>query len=383
MKDIDPKENTPASLTLVDLSDTMTAKLEPPRFILKPWLPRRLVALLGGHGGMGKSTLALVIAAHVASGTRFADMDSEQARVVYVSLEDEPAIVRYRLRLLIEEYQLNHFKVLDNMALVDGTATYAALMTEATPNITTLTASYRELSELSAGAGLIVIDNASDAFDANENQRRHVRGFIRALTTIARENDAAVALLAHIDKQAARNGAQGNSYSGSTAWHNSCRSRLAILPQEDGSLLIEHEKNNLGPKADPLAIVFTPKGVPIPEKRRTGDTVPEHHDQADLVRVFRAAREAGVNVPANMTPTAHSAYTTLESFPEYPPRFQKGRQGRQLAARAIVALKRQGVIVEEEYTKASRHKATRFVLVDANICADTLIEKSGKEAASQ
>ena len=382
MKDIDPKENTPASLTLVDLSDTMTAKLEPPRFILKPWLPRRLVALLGGHGGMGKSTLALVIAAHVASGTRFADMDSEQARVVYVSLEDEPAIVRYRLRLLIEEYQLNHFKVLDNMALVDGTATYAALMTEATPNITTLTASYRELSELSAGAGLIVIDNASDAFDANENQRRHVRGFIRALTTIARENDAAVALLAHIDKQAARNGAQGNSYSGSTAWHNSCRSRLAILPQEDGSLLIEHEKNNLGPKADPLAIVFTPKGVPIPEQRKAmaAGISPERMDQTDMLKAFKAAAVAGVTIPANLNPGAYSAFATLEAVSEYPARFQKGRQGRQQAAKALVELKRQGRIIEEAYTKTNRHKAARFVL--AENCANAPEEAATLEAAN-
>ena len=382
MKDIDPKENTPASLTLVDLSDTMTAKLEPPRFILKPWLPRRLVALLGGHGGMGKSTLALVVAAHVASGTRFADMQPDQARVVYMSLEDEPAIVRYRLRLLIEEYQLNHFKVLDNMALVDGTATYAALMTEATPNITTLTASYRELSELSAGAGLIVIDNASDAFDANENQRRHVRGFIRALTTIARENDAAVALLAHIDKQAARNGAQGNSYSGSTAWHNSCRSRLAILPQEDGSLLIEHEKNNLGPKADPLAIVFTPKGVPIPEQRKAmaAGISPERMDQTDMLKAFKAAAVAGVTIPANLNPGAYSAFATLEAVSEYPARFQKGRQGRQQAAKALVELKRQGRIIEEAYTKTNRHKAARFVL--AENCANAPEEAATLEAAN-
>jgi AAA domain len=383
MKDTDPKESTPLTLTPVDLGDTMTAKLEPPRFILKPWLPRRLVALLGGHGGMGKSYFALVVAAHVASGTRLASMEPEQASVVYVSLEDEPAIVRYRLRLIIEEYQLNHFKVLDNLALVDGTANYAALMTEAAPNAATLTSAYRELSELSTGAGLIVIDNASDAFDANENQRRHVRGFIRALTSIARDNDAAVALLAHIDKMAARNGAQGNSYSGSTAWHNSCRSRLAMLPQDDGSVVIEHEKNNLGPKADPLAFVFTPKGVPIPEQRKAhaAGTLPQHIDQGDIIKAFKAAAAAGVTIPANLNPGAHSAFATLEAFTEYPARFQKGRQGRNLAARALVELKRQGRVIEETYTKPNRHKAARFVL--AEICANALPETTSKEAAGQ
>ena len=36
MNDAHPKETSPQSLTPVDLADTMTAKLEPPRFILKP-----------------------------------------------------------------------------------------------------------------------------------------------------------------------------------------------------------------------------------------------------------------------------------------------------------------------------------------------------------
>jgi KaiC/GvpD/RAD55 family RecA-like ATPase len=341
----------------------MTAKLEPPRFVIKPWLPRRLVTLIGGHGGMGKSYFALVIAAHVASGSSFAGMELEQDRVVFVSLEDEPAIVRYRLRLIIEEYQLNHFKVLDDLALVDGTATYAALMTETTPNVATLTASYRELAGKSEGAGLVFIDNASDAFDANENQRRHVRGFIRALTSIARDNDAAVALLAHIDKMAARNGAQGNSYSGSTAWHNSCRSRLAMVPQDDGTVSIEHEKNNLGPKADPLTFVFTAKGVPVPQQRKalTDGTPPEHTDQADIMAVFRAAEAAGINIPDNLHPGSYSAFAVLSTLPEYA-RFTKGRQGRDLAARAIVALKRAGTIVEQEYQRANRKTGTRLVV---------------------
>lgn len=377
--DLAPKHTPPPTLAAVDLSDTMTARLEPPRFILKPWLPRRLVALLGGHGGMGKSYLALVIAAHVAAGARFAGMEVEQARVVFVSLEDEPAIVRYRLRLLIEEYQLNHFKVLENLVLVDGTETHAALMAEVPPNIATLTASYRELADLAAGAGLVVIDNASDAFDGNENQRRHVRGFIRALTTIARDNDAAVLLLAHIDKLAARNGSQGNSYSGSTAWHNSCRSRLAIIPQEDGSMLIEHEKNNLGPKADPLAIVFTSKGVPVPEQRKAlaEGTPLEQSDHSDMLKAFRAAAAAGMSVPDNLHPGSHSAFAVLATLPEYA-RFAKGRQGRDLAARTIVALKRTGAVVAQEYQRANRKSGTRLVVAKS---APLVEVEAGKEVA--
>ncbi len=355
---------SPTKLVPVDLSDVMTSKPKSPQFIIKPWLPRRLVALLGAHGGLGKTYLALVIAAHVASGTRLFGLDVEQARVVFTSLEDEPELIRYRLRLIIEEYELNPFRVLENITLLDGTSGYAALLTEGmnTASPVLLTAAYTSLAEQSMGAGLVIVDNASDAFDANENQRRHVRGFIRALTDIARDNDAAVLLLAHIDKNAARNGSQGNSYSGSTAWHNSCRSRLAVLNQ-DGLVTIEHEKNNLGPKAEAVVISFTDKGVPVPEKRKTAPdgTLVEHLDQREMIRVFQAAHQADINVPANLNPGANSAFTVLATLPEYS-RFAKGKQSRELAARTIVALKRAGTIVEEDYRKPNRHHASRLVL---------------------
>ena len=88
-----------------------------------------------------------------------------------------------------------------------------------------------------------------------------------------------------------------------------------------------------------------------------------------------------MTIPANLNPGAHSAYSTLEAFPEYPARFQKGKQGRNLAAKALVELKRQGRIIEETYTKPNRHKAARFVLSD--ICANASPETTSQEAASQ
>ncbi|MAL94063.1 MAG: hypothetical protein CME40_03135 [Haliea sp.] len=360
-------------LAPVDLQDLMTARPEPPRYLVEPYLPRRNVTLLGGHGGAGKTALALVLAAHVAAGERFADKLVERDRVVVVSLEDEAPIMRLRLKWIIDEYQLNHFNVLDRLELLDGTDGYAALMTEgegfnapAQP-----TPAYYALRDLVAGAGLIVIDNASDAFDANENARRSVRAFIRALGQIARENDAAVLLLAHIDKAAARNGAQGNSYSGSTAWHNSSRSRLALLVQEDGSLVLEHEKLNVGRRADPLPLVMTAKGIPIPQQVRTlTDGLTAQGDRQELVRVFEAADKAGISIPANLVPGAHCAMNVLANLAEYPARFQANKQGRTLAAKALTSMLRDGVLVEEEYTKPNRHKGTRLVLADRQECAD-------------
>ena len=118
------------------------------------------------------------------------------------------------------------------------------------------TGNMQTLGELVGSATLIVIDNASDAFDANENDRRQVRAFIRMLAQIARKNDAGFLLLAHIDKDAAKNGARNNSYSGSTGWHNGPRSRLALV-EDHGKIELKQEKLNIGKMAPPTCSFFS------------------------------------------------------------------------------------------------------------------------------
>jgi hypothetical protein len=350
-----------SALCRVDVGDVMTALPKLPRFALDPWLPRRHVTLGGGHGGSGKTLLALVIAAHVAAGRDFAGFPVEQDRVAFVSLEDEPSLIRLRLRRVIECYGLPATRVLDNFTLLDGTAG-CVLMTEGcgygAPAL--LTAAYSDLRELVAGAGLVVIDNASDSFEGNENVRRSVRAFIRALAIIARENDAAVLLLAHIDKSAAKNGAQGNSYSGSTAWHNSCRSRLALVEDGTGLVLVQ-EKLNVGRCAEPLRLSRNEWGVPIPVVLGDLSAVAES-DRETLVIAFQAADAIGLNVPATVTPGGHSAMAVLATLSEYPEALSSARQGRSRAAKTITSMARDGLLLVESYERAHRKKGKRYVL---------------------
>ncbi|AYC32312.1 hypothetical protein D3880_07945 [Pseudomonas cavernae] len=372
----DAKQSARPALVEVPLDDVMSASLEPVRHAIKPWMPRRHVTLFGGHGGVGKSSLALAIGAHVACGLPFADLEVEQSPVLFVSLEDEASIVRLRLRHIIEAYQLPAERVLANMRLLDGTLAFAALMTEgesfSAPAI--FTPAFRELTSQSEGAGLIVIDNASDAFDANENSRRTVRAFVRGLAAIARKYDAAVALLAHIDKSAAKDGARGNSYSGSTAWHNSARSRLALLEQ-DGRILLMHEKANLSARAEPLALTFV-DGVPVPESGvQSGGLNSENFDHAEIIRAMKAAHEAGILVPGSLSAGAHSAMKALEPLPEYAKTF-RGRIGGQRAARALTALLRNGRIRRIEFKTPHRKTRERLELVELSAEASNPFESA-------
>jgi hypothetical protein len=53
-----PAVERPALLE-VALGDVMTASSELVRYAVNPWIPRRHVTLLGGHGGIGKSSLGV------------------------------------------------------------------------------------------------------------------------------------------------------------------------------------------------------------------------------------------------------------------------------------------------------------------------------------
>lgn len=348
----------------VRIEDVMSSKLEKVAHCVSPWIPRRHVTLFGGHGGIGKSSLALAICAHVACGRPFAGMPVEQSKALFVSLEDEEMIVRLRLRRIIEAYNLPPDQVLANLYVVDGTQGSAALITEgegygAQP---VLTPAFTEVADYAKGMGLIVIDNASDAFDANENSRREVRFFIRALAALARREQAAVVLLAHIDKAGAKAGSLGNSYSGSTAWHNSTRSRLALLEQ-DGQIVLKHEKANLGPKADPVAFEFNEHGVLMPTTAVVpvdGTDLQAAFDAREVYGVLRIAIQAGIDVPT-ATRGPSTTWHALEPMPELPSHF-RSVQGKRRFNAAVMRLFREGRIVRESYRKAARNTGERWKL---------------------
>lgn len=168
--------------------------------------------------------------------------------------------------------------------------------------------------------------------------------------------------LAHIDKSAAKDGARGNNYSGSTAWHNSARSRLALVEQE-GRIVLVHEKANLSARAEPLFFMFV-DGVPVPESgTQTEGLTTDNFDHTEIIRALEAAHDAGINVPASLAPSAYSAMKALESLPEYSQTF-RGKAGGQRAARAITALIRAGRVRRIQYKTPQRKIRELLELVE-------------------
>lgn len=367
-RDMEQDREQPAeersSLMVADLAGFAHRDLSPPQFALDPLVPAGLVTLLAAHGGAGKSILALSIAAHYALGRSWAGFTPAGGRVLFATLEDSADLVMWRLRKIAETHGLDPDQLEGQFTIADGSDGDGALATEfnaAGVRKVGESANLLRLEELAAGAGLIVVDNASDAFDGDENARRQVRWFIRRLGQIAHANESGLILLAHLDKHAARYSSNSNSYSGSTAWHNSVRSRLAIIDR-DGQPQLVHEKSNLGPKADPVPLEWTDSGVLVPrncmDESARHDEARERQDAAGLLEAMQAAQATDTNVPAARSGPA-TAQHILQTFRELPDDLH-GKDGRRRFWRAMGLLMDQGRVSSETYKASNRHEKTRL-----------------------
>ena len=260
--------------TSVDFS---TAHEDDPEllFYVDKWLPQGQVTLFAGHGGGGKSFAAMTLAVHVALGIDFGDLPVTQAITYFFSAEDNQQQIRKRVKAICKNLkyadgtQVHPAHLIDKLIVQDVTEIIPVLYKQGvTAVLARVAEQVRRLR-----AELVIVDNASDAFDGDEIRRNEVKGFIQALRmhlagcggseedVQARGEDAyagAVLLLTHTNKASA-NSMSEEDYSGSTAWHNSARSRLSLVPdkEKDDVFYIKHMKANYSKKAEPITMQWT------------------------------------------------------------------------------------------------------------------------------
>lgn len=353
-------------LEMVEVSDLDTAEIPDPPHIIDKLLPVGVASSLAGHGGAGKTKLMLSAAISVALGRPFMGLSVEQVPVLFYSAEDGAEVIRYGLKQIIEQEGISPAELSRNMHVIDATTIDPALFIERSENDglgTTrrglTTPAFRALADKAkeVGARFIVIDNASDTFEANENERSRVRGFIRALAGLAREIDGAVLLLSHVDKQTAKNGGNSEGYSGSTAWHNSVRSRM-YLEADGRNLTLKHQKANFGPLADDLLMHFDNGALMAGHVEHKG----QHDDEVDLkhtgeiLAMIQHRSERGDFVSTSAT--AGNAWTKLNPLSEFP------KIDRRTFWRLIDQAENAGRLKRENYRDGKRMEKQRFTVTE-------------------
>ena len=306
--------------------------------IVEKWLPEGEVALCAGHGGVGKSYVALLVAVHVALGRPFAGLKVSRRRVLFFSAEDDGDELLRRLarvcrNLGVNQSALDGWLHLLDMSEIDPTLYRPAQNGSRPAEIKLLDnlAQYVHQHEI----GLTIIDNASDVFDGKEIERAQVRAFIRGLRQQLARPNRSVLVLAHVSKAAAASRRSGHAtdedYSGSTAWHNTVRSRLTLDQDDNGRIIVKHMKANKSTKAEDVMLEWH-DGAPVPAG--AADLMPgaqlaaalrmqaqESKDQADkaallaLVKDFNQRGER-VSTAKQGPATGYRALQSCRSFPK-------------------------------------------------------------------
>lgn len=348
-------------LAPMDWGSLATTQPEPTQWRLEGWLPEGTVTLLSANGGVGKSNLSLQLGVALATGAKFMDIDTKPSRVLVLSGEDEARTVHFRVANICRDMGVDMRDLAGRMDVYDLTQQDCVLWRDGHP-----TERMQWLADMAVRtrAEVIVIDNASDVFADNENDRTTVRGFMRALALIAHVTRAAVLLLAHVDKASVRMGAgqdTNSTFSGSTAWNNSARSRWAMV-RDGQAVTLRHEKCNLGPLQDELrfefdqaAKVFKRFGT-IPGAAAAAALV-RNGQRAAILRLLADAEKAGQRL--SMSAQANNnAYVALKASPDFP------RIERRDFFATLFELQRDGLVEEQEYMRENRAKARQVVLTD-------------------
>ena len=362
-------KDAPLPFEVVSFADLEGADPPPPERVWGPLVPAGHVTLLSAHGGTGKSMVALMLCVAVSLGKPLFDIPTRQGVAVFYSGEDGADLVRYRLKWICRSWGISPRELDGRLFILDATNGDPTLFTEENgvrrEGVTTPTYAGLRTFMLQRRVSLMVVDNASDAFDASEIDRARVRGFVRALARLARENGAGVLLLAHVDKGTSRGdrGSNAEAYSGSTAWHNSARSRLFMKREEDGCLLLEHQKWNVTEHHPALRLWWAKDGIPTlddfgqPEVKAIAERA---HIRA-LLRLVHQFTQRGEHVSTGLAGPS-TAPRLLKSEMGYPPRL-KDRDALDLLRQA----ERKGLLTRGAYKTRSRHTAERWEVTPAGM----------------
>lgn len=381
----EPRSLWPAPVDLKKLSRVEPA---PPNFIIPGWLPCGYATLFAGHGGVGKSGIALTLAVCLAMGLPFFGLDVGHKRVMYLSCEDREGVLHWRLSRICAYLGVKLEDLTGGLDVIDLVG-HDTILFQPKPNGSALTGPYHQLAGRMKAEEIevLMIDGISDTYDGNENARAEVKAYVNSILALVPPNDGAAILVGHVSKPFGGNKTP-EGYSGSTAWHNSVRARWYLYPEQKrandegqaertGSLLLELQKSNLGPTDGCLKFSWDDDAGLFIGQVEQGpshfDRNAEKRDEMDGIIAALVACTCPVPAAASGQRTA---YHVLSVQPTFPGSLHGTAAGRRRFWKLVEELRAMGLIAEEFITREDRHK-TRVIVATAK--AKAACEDAGND----
>lgn len=294
---------------------------DPPEipFVIPGWMPDKVVTLFAAHGGTGKSYMSVYIALCLATGRHPFDPDQAipRTRVVLYSAEDNIDVMHLRFARYMRKLNIARADLVGWLHVLDATESDNVLFAGEEKVNGRTTARFKWLAKLvkRTDAKVLIFDNASDAIDANENDRAKVRQFMSHLKQLA----PAVLLLSHVDAASSMaEVGEAKGYSGSTGWHNSARSRWFMARVKDSDeIVLTLPKVNYA-KAGAEAVIKWNDGLKLFDvvTVRQGRARAEDHRDI-LLDLLNQAIKQGRRVSPKQN-SSNSVFNTLKSMEGMP-----------------------------------------------------------------
>jgi RecA-family ATPase len=300
----------------------------PPRsWQVRGMIPGRTVTMLGGDGGIGKSTLAEQLAVATVADVPWLGISPQPGPVLYASAEDDLDELNRRLEVISVSYGVDLAALTDLhlLPLAGFDAVLAAPDRSGQMAATQLWLSLGYMVQRFEPR-LLILDTCADVFGGNEIDRRQVRQFIGLLRGLAIKHDLAVLLLSHPSLSGMASGA---GTSGSTAWNNSVRSRLYLdsVKSDDGREIdrglrvLSVKKANYGPTGAEIRLRWLDGVFILQDGGQTGDRLMtearEERIFLDLVVAFNEqGRDVSPNRSPSYAPTVFAKHADAEGLPK-------------------------------------------------------------------
>ena len=334
-----------------------------PAFVIPGWMPDKVVTLFAAHGGTGKSYMSLYISLCLATGRHpfLPGAPLERVKVMLYSAEDNMEVMQSRIARYLRLLGIERSELAGWLHILDATECDNVLFTDDRQAGSHTTARFTWLANAvqAFGASVLVFDNASDAMDANENDRAKVRQFMSCLKRVA----PAVLLLAHVDASSSMadpNDAKG--YSGSTGWHNSARSRWFMSRQKDSDdILLTLPKVNYA-KAGSQAVLRWSDAHKVFEVVSSREGKAKAIDnRVVLLGLVQVALESGRRISPSHT-VASSVFNTIKDMDGFP----SGLESKHVR-KEVNAWMTEELVAKEAYTATNRVIRECLVLTEKGI----------------